>query len=438
MSLDNQNQLVNSCRMTSAFTKLSADPWRWLLVLAVIAWMNAGIHGFRMPWQPLIVSDSNSGGLMRQLIFGTAGLFAISRMICTRSLGAACVRQLPWCLVAFLLLLSTSWSANMALTVKRAGIFILGLMLIIALIHSTNKPVLLMKRCVVTTIGVCAWTSIAMVFAFPAECSSIVSRPGLAGLASHPNTLGAVMFTGWIVSLGWPPSSRSEIIAVRLAQVGIGVALFWTGSITAILVALVGTMVYAILIAPPYRRGTLILLAVVFLLAAAVIGPQNLKSWFFDTVQRDETLSGRDVLWAEVYREGSKQPVFGGGFGAFWYEGRGRELTGTWNPRQAHNTYLDIFVDLGWVGLLCICGLVFGVLYCGLCEVIGRYGTPQRAAVASLIALATASLGVYGWSQSFLLRLDQIIMIVLLWSLMLLTNRDGNGIHAEFAIDSSD
>ena len=436
MNALSHNRLADPYSLTSAWAKLSADPWRWLLAIAVIAWMNAGIHGFRMPWQPLVVSDSNSGGGMRQLIFGTAGLFAITRMICTRSLGAACVRQLPWCLVAILLLSSTSWSCNTTLTVKRAGIFTLGLMLTISLVHSTDKPVLLMKRCVVYTVGLCAWISIAMVFVFPAECSSIATRPGLAGLASHPNTLGAVMFTGWIVALGWPPSVRLEMWAVRLSQLGIVVALFWTGSITAILVAAAGTMAYMILIAPPYQRGVLILLAVVFLATAAIIGPDNLKAWFFDTVQRDESLSGRDVLWAEVYREGSKQPVFGGGFGAFWHEGRGRELTGTWNPRQAHNTYLDVFVDLGWVGLLGISGLILGVLYIAVHGVIGRTGTPQRAAVASLIALAIASLGVYGWSQSFLLRLDQLIMMVLLWSLMLIVNRDGNRIQEEFAIDS--
>lgn len=421
--------------LASASNLLSVDPWRWLLVIAVIAWMNATIHGFRLPWQPIVVSDSNAGSAMRQLVFGAAGCLAMWRLICTRSLGLACVRQLPWCLLALFLLSSVIWANDPTLTIKRSAIFGLALLTLLTLVHASAQPVALMKRCVVYTAGFCAWISIAMSIALPATCSSIPARPGLAGMASHPNTLGAIMFTGWILSLGFSPRQHHERYLWRGLQLGIAMAVFMTGSVTAILVAIFGTFVYGMLVTTSYRRGALLLIGLTITALVLLIGPDTIKSWFFDAVQRDESLSGRDTLWVDVYREGMKQPIFGSGFGSFWYEGRGREITGTWNPRQAHNAYLDVFVDLGIVGLIGVVGLIVSILWRSLFTLIGSKHLACRRSAASLIAFVIACLGMYSWSQSYLLRLDQFTMMVMMWSLLLLGNEDHNRFISEFQLD---
>jgi O-antigen ligase len=78
---------------------------------------------------------------------------------------------------------------------------------------------------------------------------------------------------------------------------------------------------------------------------------------------KDMTFSGRTQIW-EVIREHIVQhPILGTGYGAYWI---GRVPTSpsyvfisrksNFYPTEAHNGYLDIMNDLGYVGLLCLIG----------------------------------------------------------------------------------
>lgn len=416
------------CTLTTADRLREMPPWslprlaRAAAVLGLVLWLNMTVHGFRLPWTPLTVSDANTGAALRQATFGMAGMVGLALLLVTRSLGPACVRSLPWVLLAGLLILSAGWSEAPTLTVKRAAIFALGLLLVMAIQQTTPDPALLMKRITVYTAGVSAIVSLAQWAALPAPCSSIPTRPGLAGVSSHPNTLGAVMFVGLLVSLGFPRLRRIEMLAVRTMQLAMLVALVLTGSVTAMVVLVAGFGIYAAILARPYLRGVLMLVTVAFVTVILIIGPGTVKSAFFQSVQRDESLSGRDTLWADVWAQAVQRPFFGSGYGGFWHEGRGREITGTWNPRQAHHAYLDVFVDLGAVGVLLVAGLIIGSLYGCLTTRMRDRTRPRRWLDASTLALAFALMAVYGFSQSFLLRLDQFAMMALLGGLL--------GLHA--------
>lgn len=419
-------------QLASAIPERSSGLLRLLVILAVLAWLHYTIHGFRPPWQALTVSDANSGTAMRQALFGLAGMIAIYRLIATRTLGLALSHHLPWTLFCGFLIASAAWADIPVMSIKRSIIFILGFILLATLTHASMNPVKLMQRCVIYSAGISALISLMMMLGLPAECSSIASRPGLAGMSNHPNTLSAVMFTGWILALGFRPNSGNEKLLLQVNQAAILIALILTTSVTGILVAFVGTICYAALTARNYRRGIMVLLGVTVTAAVFLAGPSNVKGMAFDAVQRDESMSGRDTLWEDVFREAQKRPVFGSGFGGFWYEGRGREITGTWNPRQSHLAYLDVYVDLGAVGVIICLGLVALPLWTAATGRLGPPGTRRRSAMASMIALGVALLGTYGFSQSFLFRLDQFGMLAFLWCLLLIGNRDRNHMEAEF------
>ena len=66
-------------------------------------------------------------------------------------------------------------------------------------------------------------------------------------------------------------------------------------------------------------------------------------------------MSGRTQIWSAILDSGFKQPLLGFGYGAFWRGQNGESLniflqTGfaLW---QGHNAFLDIWLDLGLVGL---------------------------------------------------------------------------------------
>jgi O-antigen ligase len=69
-------------------------------------------------------------------------------------------------------------------------------------------------------------------------------------------------------------------------------------------------------------------------------------------IGRDATLTGRTLLWNELLRMNTS-PWLGVGFESFWLGERAAYFWETywWRPNQAHNGYLEVFLDLGWIGV---------------------------------------------------------------------------------------
>jgi len=66
-------------------------------------------------------------------------------------------------------------------------------------------------------------------------------------------------------------------------------------------------------------------------------------------LNRDDTLTGRSEIWAFLVPYALNRPVLGHGFGGFWTTEM-RELTAS----HAHNGYLDVILNIGFVGLLLV------------------------------------------------------------------------------------
>jgi len=69
---------------------------------------------------------------------------------------------------------------------------------------------------------------------------------------------------------------------------------------------------------------------------------------------RDETLSGRTVIWAAVIRSILKRPLLGYGYGGFWHgmSGESANVSSSFGliVGHAHNGLLNVCLDLGLVG----------------------------------------------------------------------------------------
>jgi exopolysaccharide production protein ExoQ len=75
---------------------------------------------------------------------------------------------------------------------------------------------------------------------------------------------------------------------------------------------------------------------------------------FFDissSFERDATLTGRSYIWGVLLPLAEKRPLLGYGFGGFWTTSV-RELASS----DAHNGYLDVILNLGFIGLLLVSG----------------------------------------------------------------------------------
>jgi O-antigen ligase len=72
----------------------------------------------------------------------------------------------------------------------------------------------------------------------------------------------------------------------------------------------------------------------------------------FTFLQRDSTLTGRTELWQEVLAMAGNSMI-GTGYESFWL---GERLAYLWNlhwwrPNQAHNGYIELYLNLGWLGV---------------------------------------------------------------------------------------
>lgn len=404
-----------------------------LVLIYGTLWLIYIVTQFRMPWTPLVYTEDVPTGGIRQVFFTLGVLIATRRMLYTRTLNQVLGMHLGGLIVGCVLLLSAVWSTELVLTIKRSLVYLFGYVMLIALVHVPRWPFQHFMRTVVIGTGWIAWASIIAYYVFPKNCTTLSIRPGLAGLAVHPNVLGPCLEIAWGIGLGLPAMTAAQRTHKYFLMGGLILGLCMSNSMTAVLATVVATGIYVLLTTSNYRAGAFALALLGGCAITWFVGVDTARAFFFDAVDRDASMSGRDELWANVINEGSKAPLFGTGYGAFWYEGRGRELVGTWNPRQAHNAYLDVFVDIGALGLLLVLAVVHYRLITAWQTHAGRRGTRQRNAMAAFTSMALGLCFVGAFGESFLLKLDKYQFFVLFWGIMVLENRDANHVSAEFS-----
>ena len=103
------------------------------------------------------------------------------------------------------------------------------------------------------------------------------------------------------------------------------------------------------------RRGTVLgpktlIVIIAFIIVYGTVTPRIGGLSLLDvssTFGRNETLTGRTVIWSRLVPLAMARPLLGYGFGGFWTT-KMRELTSS----HAHNGYLDVVLNLGFFGLL--------------------------------------------------------------------------------------
>jgi len=104
---------------------------------------------------------------------------------------------------------------------------------------------------------------------------------------------------------------------------------------------------------------------------------------------RTATLTGRTEIWRAVLSFHTNQ-LFGTGYDSFWL---GRRITKVWEIigypgiAEAHDGYLEIYINLGWVGLATLAGLILS----GYRHAVQQHRTDPLSASLRL-ALITAAL----------------------------------------------
>jgi len=96
---------------------------------------------------------------------------------------------------------------------------------------------------------------------------------------------------------------------------------------------------------------------IVLLMLNAVV---DLGASFVGLVGRDLTFTGRTAIWNLVLSEGT-DPLVGAGFSGFWTDERTKRLSETYfyDLNQAHNGYIETYLNNGYVGVALLLAVIF-------------------------------------------------------------------------------
>jgi O-antigen ligase len=100
----------------------------------------------------------------------------------------------------------------------------------------------------------------------------------------------------------------------------------------------------------PQLEGYLIGGAIVLFLVQSVV---DFKSAVIEGLGRDAGLTGRSDLWKELLHA-NINPLLGEGFYSFWISDIAGPICDNyyWHPNQAHNGYLDTYLNGGVIGVV--------------------------------------------------------------------------------------
>ena len=135
---------------------------------------------------------------------------------------------------------------------------------------------------------------------------------------------------------------RSSKSATSLACLILGCALIWVTGLKP-------------LARKPKAIHGLVCAVVVFGLLIKLTGADAV---LIGALGRDSTLTGRTDIWSLVLNH-VVNPLLGSGYESFWLGDRLAKISASYHGiNQAHNGYLEVFLNLGWMGLSFL-GLIF-------------------------------------------------------------------------------
>ena len=192
------------------------------------------------------------------------------------------------------------------------------------------------------------------------------------GLWYEKNQMAAMMVLGFAAccaSAYLVPARRKLWIAVAVA---IFVLVILSRSKTALLCCAFCVAAYPVLLA--LRKGGVLSILFVWLAATAALVGGSLFYMAPDAVFRalgkDPTLTGRTEIWASLMRLSDHRPWLGYGYKAFWgKDSVPAQVVKTethWDVPSAHNGWLDLLIQLGWVGVTVFGFCLLAAYFCAL------------------------------------------------------------------------
>jgi exopolysaccharide production protein ExoQ len=323
--------------------------------VAMLLYLSGSVLGFLFPDSEfsMLRPESNNYLLATELGFYaiTFGLIGLRWNRFVQGMLAG-----KWALaVSALAVLSTSWSNDPSITARRS-LVLLGTTLF-GVYFGSNFDLGEQVQILAKSFGIIVLLSFYFALMMPQYgINHDIHGGSWTGVFTQKNLLGKAMIVAAIVFF-----SANKIVKWPMRWAffaGTVCLLFLSDSRTSQLV-----LIAMLVLAPIYqlirRNGMTIVIPIalafgIVLVALGAIIVTNADTLLI-VMGRNPTLTGRTEIWKAIWHAISKQMLLGYGFDGFWAGIRGKSadviLALGWVAKHSHNGFLDIWLDLGIVGL---------------------------------------------------------------------------------------
>ena len=143
----------------------------------------------------------------------------------------------------------------------------------------------------------------------------------------------------------------------------------------------------------------------------------NVSTVVINLLGRDPNLTTRVPMWFDLIKM-SKNPIFGAGYESFWLGKRLEIIWSRWGMlHQAHNGYLETFLNLGLIGLLLlVLQIFFGFLNL-------KRDITKNSSLTILKLTFIVVIIIYNWTEASLFGINNM-WILLLFSIVDVSGQD--------------
>jgi exopolysaccharide production protein ExoQ len=396
-------------------------PVLWLSICesrAVSLWLDLGVTS-----SPDAYLEGSPVDRLVFLVLLAAGVIALLGR--TRRVGSLLRQHWPLALFFLYCLVSVFWSDYPGVALKRWTKAI-GDLVMVLIVVTDKQPLVAARRLITRTGFVLLPLSILFIKYFldwGRAYSPWSWTQSFVGVTTNKNELGMLCLLSGLGFL-WCflqalhyGKCRGQIQRGPLLAHGAGLAmtfglLYLSSSATSLSCFLMGAGLMIMTSRPGLAKRLavvhLLVLSMLLVTALAIFVAPNLLS----IVGRDPTLTGRTDVWRLVLgMQGN--PLFGTGFESFWLGARLKKMWSIywWHPNEAHDGYLEIFLNLGWVGLILFALMVVTEYR----RIISAIRKRQDAATIRLAYFAVAL--TYNFTESAFRALHPV-WIFFLWALI--------------------
>lgn len=345
-------------------------PLLWMIIIGskpVTAWLNLG--------DPIITPEGFIEGspIDRNifLLLILAGLFILLKR---KLIWSKIIRKNVWIFLLFLYSgISVLWSDFPFVSLKR-WIKTSGNLVMVLVVLTESDPIesikTMFKRCIYVLIPF----SILFIKYFLHIGRAYNPWTGVQefrGVSTSKNMLGNLclvcgLFLFWNLLIIWQKRKyffdKKKFVIVFLFFFMVLWHFVRIDSLTSLLCLIIGACIIIGLGFPILKRNRKnigIYLLIIFLIILILQVSFNLKSAIILSFGRDETLTGRTELWKDVINMGVNS-LLGSGYSSFWLGNRLEKLWEKhwWHPNQAHNGFLETYLNLGLIGLFLLIGFI--------------------------------------------------------------------------------